>query len=209
MGFYHVQETRKYEYLYRCANLAEANWLMGSEVGFQSCNNYVRDIASDVHPTWDPKVNINIIFDDNPKSTLRKIGWLAEDEQLPYLVYISNIIYPKFDSFKRSRPKDISTKDHFATVYNPDGSPSSSNTFHLNVTRFSKVTVPYTLVVDGDQDFIITDLQGDSINPFIWMCKLAPYRDQVDLNKETPKVENKLEDNAVTGNSFLKNNRFK
>ena len=209
MGFYNIQEKHTHEYLYRSANMAESHWLLGTEVTFYPCVKYTRDIANDPHPVFGHPVKINIIFDDNPKAKLRKLNWLAEDEALPYLVSISNIVYPKYIEFKkRSRAEGKKIKNYLDEAFNEDGTPSSSNTFFIPVTQFSKIIVPYNMEVKGEQKFIITEITGDSISPFIWTCKLAPYREQVDMKPETFRIEQKLTmspKKAVSGQAFLKN----
>lgn len=213
MSLYHIQETSDHEYLYHCANLSESNWLLGTEVKFYTCIKYTRDVASDPHPEWSQGATINMLFDDNPKATLRKLNWMAEDENLPYLVYISNIVWPSFKKFKNKYDNNWkSIKSHFDSAFNKDKTPSVFNDFWIDVTRYSKVVVPYSMQVEGTQKFIVTDLQGDSINPFIWLCKLAPYREQVDINPATQQIDRKLtndEDAAISGHTFLRNMEFK
>lgn len=208
MGFYNVQDMVTHEHLYEKANLSEANWLMGVQCKFYPCLSYERDINSDPNPVMGDPIDINIVFDDNPKSTLEKRNWLAEGDELPYLAYISNIDYPKFREFKKScRDAGLDLKQEFDKLFTSTGEPSESNNFWIKVSKYAMVELPYKMEVNGTQFLRITDLQGDSVNPFIWLCKMAPHRDQVDLNPDTPEVDDKLsadQDQAITGNIFLK-----
>lgn len=213
MGFYHIQEVHTHEYLYRSANMSEAHWLLGTSVKFYPCVSYTRDIANDPHPTWGHPEDINIVFDDNPKAKLRKLNWLAEDENLPYLVYISNIVYPRFKEFKKKHRLEGTKKikQYFDEAFNEDGTPSNSNSFFIPVKQFSKVVVPYNMEVKGEQKFIVTEIIGDSVNPFIWNCKLAPYREQVDMKPETIRIDQKLSTDikhSISGHAFLKNVKY-
>lgn len=212
MGFYHIQEVHTHEYLYRSAMFSESHWLLGTEVTFYPCVSYTRDIANDPHPIFGHPIKINIVFDDNPKAKLRKLNWLAEDENLPYLVSISNIVYPKFKEFKSScRESGRNMKVCFDECFNEDGTPSNKNTFFIPVKQFSKVVVPYNMEVKGEQKFIISEIIGDSINPFIWNCKLVPYREQIDMRPETIRVEPKLSmkpEHSISGHAFLKNVKY-
>lgn len=207
MGLYHVQNTDTHEHLYEKANLAEANWLMGTECLFTPCLSYTRDIGSDPHPVMGEPISINIVFDDNPKSTLEKRNWLAEGEELPYLAYISSINYPKFKKFKSdAKESGQNLKQLFDRSFNPDGTPKDNVDFMISVSKFAMVELPYKMEVAGTQKFRVTDVQGDSVNPFIWLCKLAPHRDQIDVNPDTPEIDDKLsndKDQAITGNIYL------
>lgn len=182
MSLYHIQEAPIYEYLYRSANLSEAHWLYGTLVDFYPCLSYARDVSNDPHPVWSHPEKINIYFEENPKAKLRKLNWLADDENLPFLAYISNIIYPKFRQFKKQYNNDYkSIKAQFEKAFNEDGTPSETNSFYIPVRRYSKVVVPYKMEVSGEQKLIVTEITGDSTNPFIWTCKLVPYHEQVDM----------------------------
>jgi hypothetical protein len=208
MSVYHVQETPEHEHLYASANMSEANWLMGVACKFTPCTDYFRDINSDPHPTYDETTyDINIHFDDNPKALLRSLNWLSEGEELPYVAYISNIIYPKFREFKKScKEQGLNVKEAFDKSFNDDGTPSDTNNFYMIVSRYSLLELPYKMDVVGTQKFWVTDIQGDSVNPFIWICKLAPYREQVDVDPTTEKVDSKRSDDfgkSVTGNIYL------
>lgn len=209
MSVYHVQETPTHEHLYEKANYSEANWLMGLECKFYGAINQKRDINSDPRLEYLDPVTINIYFDDNPKSKLRQRNWMAESDDLPYVAYISNIIYPKFREFKKHcKDLNLNLKEAFDNSFNPDGTPTDDNEFYINIRRYSIIELPYKMEVTGTQKLIITEIQGDSINPFIWSCKLAPYRDQVDLDPSTPEIDSKIPtekpNEEVTGNVYLK-----
>ena len=110
---------------------------------------------------------------------------------------------------KRKKKEGLKPKQIMESVFNPDGSPTRENDFMLPVERFSKIVVPYNLMVRGDQKFTISEVRGDSINPFLWTVKLAVYHEQVDLKPETERIDDRLSDNpqdAVSGHSMLKKN---
>ena len=211
MSLYHVQSTSTHEYLYKCAMLSEAHWLLGYMVDFYPCLSYKRDVSDDPHPKWGPPVAIHIVFESDSKAAMRRMNWMAEDgENVPYIANFSNIIWPKFKDYIQKKKKDgLKRKQIVESVFNEDGTPVKGNDFFLPVDRYSKIVVPYNMMVRGEQKFIISEVQGDSINPFLWTAKLIPYREQIDLDPSTKKVEMRLSDkpeDAVSGHAMLTNN---
>lgn len=211
MSLYHVQSTSTHEYLYKCAMLSEAHWLLGYMVDFYPCLSYERDVSDDPHPKWGPPVAIHIVFESDAKAAMRRMNWMSEDgENVPYIANFSNIIWPKFKEYVKKKKQDgLKRKQIVASVFNEDGTPVKGNDFFLPVERYSKIVVPYNMMVRGDQKFIITEIQGDSINPFLWTAKLAPYREETDLVPGTRKTEMRLSvkpEDAVSGHSMLANN---
>lgn len=209
MGFYDSSFISDHEHLYEMACMSEANWLLGSECQFSSCRQYVRDIESDYIPEVDDPVTINIVLDEYPKRTLEKMNWLAEGEDLPYLAYISNIIFPKFVEFRRECSRlGIPPKKAFDQAFSNAKELLTLPDFYIRVSKFSLVELPYVIEVAGTQKFRVMDLQGDQLNPFIWICKLAPHRDQVDLIPNNGDfVDDHTSynpDHEIVGHSFLK-----
>lgn len=54
----------------------------------------------------------------------------------------------------------------------------------LSISRGCIIEIPYAMDESGSQKFIVTEMRGDSIRPLVWICKLAPYREQVDIHPE-------------------------
>lgn len=211
MSVYHVQSTSTHEYLYRCAMLSEAHWLMGYLVDFYPVISLQRDVSDDAHMKWAPPIETHIAFENDIKAAMRRMNWMADDEEnIPYMASISSIIWPKFQKYmKRKRKEGLKPKAIMENVFNPDGSPTSENDFMLPVERFAKIVVPYNLMVRGEQKFTISEVRGDSINPFLWTAKLAVYHEQTDINPSTERIDDRLSNDpkdAISGHSMLQNN---
>lgn len=62
----------------------------------QPCKLYqIAESTSDLHNDKDieymPPVDINILFEEHPKTILKKLNWFSEDEDLPYVAYLTNM----------------------------------------------------------------------------------------------------------------------
>lgn len=172
MSFYELKNSKSKEHLYVAANIAESYWMLGTECTLVPVKSTYRDLSGDPHNTYAESYVINIMFEDNPRAKLKALNWVAEGEDLPYLAYISQINYPKYLEWKTS-------------LRNPDLSPEEKalllndySSFVITIEQFSLVEVPYEMQVNGSQVFEITNLQGDTINPLVWTCKLVPSRVQ-------------------------------
>ena len=151
---------------YYSKRFAEALYLLGTEVKlYQLVNKSDADLkydyASDPLPKYMDPVSANILFDANPQAKLKKLGWLAEGEDLPLLAYISN----------HSKSKE------------------SSEYSDIVVTQYCLIEVPYSLRKSGTQKFIVTDILSEGLVGSYWTCKLAPYRESVDMDPSTPEVD--------------------
>ena len=210
MGFYNILDINNSEHMYHMANMSEAHWLMGVTCTFIPCLSYTRDANSDPYPVLGNPVDINIVFDDNPKATLKKHNWLAEDEDIPYLANISSIVYDRYREWKKPLTPAERKQKLRNGVYNQDGSIKSEfEDFVIKVSEYAIIEMPYRLNAEGVQKFSITDVKGDSINPFMWMCKLAPYHEPIDLMPEsTDCLTTKLCDDEARF-QFLKTDEFK
>lgn len=49
------------------------------------------DLQNDHIVKYKDPVLINILFEDQPKTVLKKMGWYHEEEELPYVAYLTNM----------------------------------------------------------------------------------------------------------------------
>jgi len=73
----------------------------------------------------------------------------------------------------------------------------------LKIARGCIIEIPYSMDEGGTQKFIVTEMRGDSIRPLIWICKLAPYREQTDVNPDTAGVEERRTGDTFSENVYL------
>ena len=71
--------------------IAEAARLLGQECKLYQVDIIDEDINRDTKVSYKEPVSINILFEDNPKPKLKKLGWLTETDDLPYLAYITSL----------------------------------------------------------------------------------------------------------------------
>lgn len=196
---YNLQTNNTYDHLYYASNIAESHWLMGIKSKFYECLEYERDSAGDYYGTFDDPQDISIVFEDNPRSVLEKMNWLAEGEELPYLVYISAIDYPKYKKWRDETDLDkLSDEDKNYWLSNTD-SP-----FLINVTKYSRVEIPYQMREVGTQLFTITQIRGDSVNPTVFTCKLVPHRGAIDMDESTPEIDRDLGNTGANDYNYIK-----
>lgn len=62
------------------------------------------------------------------------------------------------------------------------------------------------LGIESDKLFQVTSVRGNSVDPLYWICKLVPYRNKVDFNPETPKVDSTRVDKTDVNFAYLKVN---
>lgn len=193
MGFYDITDTRNHngEHLYLAARYSEANWLKGNLVKFYPNIEYHRDIESDYHAKLGEPVEINIVLEEYPQSELEKKNQIFETDDLPYQARISNIIWPRFLAYRREcQKRGMDPKAVFNSAYTDHGIVVVDADFYVRVSKFSIVEFPYTMEEYGTQRFRVTKVLGDQSDPFIWLCHLAPHRDQFDLLPNTEYVDN-------------------
>lgn len=147
---------------------AEALHLQGDQCmlyQLEGKSDYVveKDYANDPKPKYIDPVIIDVLLDTNPQAKLRKMNWLAESDDLPILAYVSNHAYRKPNDYEE-----------------------------IVVTQYCIIELPYSLRDLGTQKFIVTDVRSEGLHPLYWTCKLAPVRDQVDLDPSTPEVDSTL-----------------
>lgn len=70
--------------------MAEASRLLGHECNLYEVVQVDKDSSHDPYVQYkEEPVRINILFEDNPKPTLKKLGWYNESEDLPYVAYMT------------------------------------------------------------------------------------------------------------------------
>lgn len=129
--------------------IAEAAHLLGQEANLFQIDSEIRDINNDPHITYHEAVPVNILFEDNPKPILKKYGWFTEDDDLPYIAYITR--------YGKDYQNVYIRENCIVEIY------EHQNEDDKNL----------------DRRFIITNCRGNMIDPLYWICKLAPYRDEV------------------------------
>lgn len=171
---------------------------MGIKCKFFECLSYNRDSAGDYYAEFGEEEEISITFEDSPRATLEKMNWLAEGEDLPYLAYISAINYPEFKKWRDNTDLDKVSgedKNHWLS--------STTSPFLINVTKYSRVELPYQMRESSTQLLTITEVRGDSINPTVFTCKLVPHRDAFDMDESTEEVERDLGNTGQNDYNFI------
>lgn len=76
------------EYDYYVDQLREAMALIGQKAYLYQVDVEIKDLYRDPDVIYKDAVEIGLIFEDNPKPILKKMNWLTEDEELPYVAHI-------------------------------------------------------------------------------------------------------------------------
>ena len=71
--------------------ITEAAKLRGQPCKLYQIAEATRDLHNDKDIKYMDPVEINILFEDNPKTILKKLNWFNEDEDLPYVAYLTNM----------------------------------------------------------------------------------------------------------------------
>lgn len=70
--------------------IAESARLLGQKCKLYLIDKIVKDLNHDPYIEYNNcPIDINILFESNPKPILKKMGWYTEDEDLPYVAYIT------------------------------------------------------------------------------------------------------------------------
>ena len=147
--------------------IAEAARMLGQECKLYMIDKEVKDLNHDPYIEYKSPIDINIMFESNPKPILKRMGWFTEDDELPYIAYITSL------------------SDQYEDVV---------------IKKNAKIEIPH---VQGDSEFLITNVRGSKIDPLFWICKLVPYRYNLD-NPSVNKNPEELSDTMDTGYSYLK-----
>lgn len=76
------------EYDYWVDNMTEAVKLIGQDARLFQVDVENKDLYKDLYLKHRKSVDIGVIFEDDPKPVIKRMNWLLETEELPYVVYI-------------------------------------------------------------------------------------------------------------------------
>lgn len=71
--------------------VAESAKMLGQECLLYQIDTSNPDLNRDTHVTYKEPVRVNILFEENPKPVIKKMGWQTENDDLPYVAYITNL----------------------------------------------------------------------------------------------------------------------
>ena len=71
--------------------ITEAAKLRGQPCLLYQIDNSVSDLHNDKDIVYKDPVLVNILFDEHPKTILKKLNWFTEDDELPYVAYLTNM----------------------------------------------------------------------------------------------------------------------
>ena len=71
--------------------IAEASKLLGQEALLYQVDKKEFDLQNDPDVKYKPPIKINFLLDQNPTPILKKLHWFTEDEELPYLGYLTRL----------------------------------------------------------------------------------------------------------------------
>lgn len=167
MGLLSMSEREYKSYI---KEITEATKLIGQKAMLYQLSSEVKDIYRDPTLTFIDKVEIGIIFEENPKPILKKYKWLTEDDELPYVCYIV--------------AKDLKYND-------------------LDIREHMVIDIENEYGYKDNKKFTISNIRGNSIDPLMYICKLVPYREKIDLKPSTPEYDNKTKETDNTNYSYL------
>lgn len=76
------------EYQYYVDNIREAFDLIGQKAILFQIDQEVKDLYQDKEQLYREGKIISLVFEDNPKPTLKKFNWLTEDDNNPIVAHI-------------------------------------------------------------------------------------------------------------------------
>ena len=71
--------------------ITEAAKLRGQACLLYQVDKSTSDLHNDKDIIYKDPVLVNVLFDDSPKTILKKMNWFNEDEDLPYVVYLTHM----------------------------------------------------------------------------------------------------------------------
>lgn len=161
-----------YEEQYLIDSNVELVNLYGIDAKFYQYLNDNIDFYNDSFPDYLPPSDINILFETNPKPILKKMDWYTEDQELPYIAYIT---------IKDSNNELVQV--------------NKGCMVELSSTQYNKITKVSV------RKFLISEVSGSHINPLYYTCKLVPYRKPVTqkevIDPETPVKDSNLGYNYI------------
>lgn len=189
MSIYGISNLNSNEHISMMLNISESLYLQGTTCKYYACKSYTRDINNDpvVDLSTEP-IELEVSFESNPRPILKKMNWLAEDDELPYIANMSSIVFKKYKEWKESHSEEDHNKIFTAGLFNTDGTIKDEyKSFMIPINPYSVLEFDYAMPNFGSQKFTITNIVGDSVSPFYWICKLVPHRDlsvEVDLSSK-------------------------
>lgn len=165
------------EHEYYSDSLAEALSLIGQEAKLYQVKNKSFDFYSDPTVELDEAIDLNILFESNPTPVLKREKWQSEEDYSgAYVVYLTAKV--------RDKDKEITLIP-----------------ITLEEGMIIKVEPVFNMVNDSLLE--VSRIRGNHINPWVFMCKLVPYREDTDFKPETEEVDsNILEDGEKVNNKF-------
>lgn len=115
---------------------SEAFNLFGNDCYFIPIEGKIRDINHDPHILYGEKIPMRIVFESNPKTILKRLGWYNEDDELPYVAYIA---------FKDGGYTDIEIHDDclIEVLSSTSNKKSNNRTFIITNIRGNKIDPLY------------------------------------------------------------------
>lgn len=71
--------------------ITEAAKLRGQPCLLYQIDTSVSDLHNDKDIVYKDPVLVNILFDEHPKTILKKLNWFTEDDELPYVAYLTSM----------------------------------------------------------------------------------------------------------------------
>lgn len=71
--------------------LAEASKLLGQEALLYQVNKKDCDLYHDKDVVYKEPIRINFLLEHNPTPILKKLNWFSEDDELPYIGYLTKL----------------------------------------------------------------------------------------------------------------------
>ena len=71
--------------------IAEASKLLGQEALLYQVEKKTSDLHNDKDVVYKDPIKINFLLEQNPTPILKKLNWFTEDDDLPYLAYLTKL----------------------------------------------------------------------------------------------------------------------
>lgn len=148
------------EHDYQEQMVRESFHLLGETVNLYEVKVIERDYNEDPLLEYSESYKkVDIMFADYPKPTYKDDMWQKEYDksQQPWKVYIPT--------------RDI-------------------NGSRIDMQKYVKLELVTRMDKKLDEDqlntFLVTNVQGTKLNPFVWICNIVPYRHKLDIVPDTP-----------------------
>ena len=111
--------------------LAEAAKLLGQEALLYQVDTKECDLHHDKDVTYKDPVKFNFLLEHNPTPILKKLNWFSEDDELPYIGYLTNLD----DNYQ----KVVIDKECLLEIRTTQVDEVSTNKFVITSVRGSKL----------------------------------------------------------------------